>query len=143
MLTLCGTCTRYYYMYNQNYCQDIKAEFIKAAFSVSKELVISKKVLTFVSKELREDYNTFAKYDEAYHNTDLTIYPNKRIILNGVSQDEKTAFIFYERGGHAIHYFLIICRFQRNEVLVARFDLKARYENVEDLKAKVVNEECF
>lgn len=125
-------------------CEKLKKEFLLSKFTCSTALMVPKGVLTFLNKEKKDEYS-FAKYGEAYNSTDIPVYPNKRIIFNGVQNDLNLGFIFYERGGIAITRLLLIYQIQNKNIYVTHFNIINKYETIEELQKNVmsINPSCF
>ncbi|MCB9331368.1 MAG: hypothetical protein H6574_09820 [Lewinellaceae bacterium] len=120
----------YIYIDNGNtICKDLQNEFIKSKFTCSKDLDAPVGLIRHLSKTLKEDY-TIAKYGKEYNKTDIPVYPNKRIIYNGIRSDLKFGFVLYEKGGLAITRHLILYK----KTWVTQFWLKGAYLTIEDLK---------
>jgi len=138
-----GCNPRYVYLNKGNLnCDNIKNEFITSQFMHSKELMIPDRILKFLSKKHKEDF-TFAKNGDEYNNTDIRVYPNKRIIYTGVSDDLKFGFVFYEKGGLAISKNLILYKITKKKVFVTQFRLKKAFPTIDLLKENIKEAACF
>jgi len=104
--------------------------------------MVPDKILKFLSKQHKDDF-TLAKYSEEYNTTDIRLYPNKRIIYNGVRDDLKLGFVFYEKGGLAISKNLILYKRMKNKVFVTQFRLKEKYPTFDLLKENIKDATCF
>jgi hypothetical protein len=138
-----GCSPKYIYLRKGNYiCETLKKEFIASNLVGSKDMMIPQSVLNTLSKEFHEDF-TFAKYGEEYNNTDLSVYPNKRIILTGISQDSKLGFAVYEKGGLVISNYLILYKTVDKKVYSTTFFLEEKYSTMELLKKNIQQYACF
>lgn len=121
-------------------CEDLEKKFLTTAFRCSNQLMIPESILTLLSKETKDNY-TFAEYGQDYNNTDITVYPNKRLIFNGVQDNRRTGFIFYERGGIAASRMLLVYERRGETVYAAHFYIPSvpEVETLEGLKKQMVS----
>lgn len=122
----------------KSHCEVLERLFLTSEFRCSRKLLIPDEVLTFLSRKTKDDY-FFAEYGQDYNNTDIPVYPNKRIIFNGIQENMDVGFVFYEKGGVSVMRLLLVYVVKNKTINISYFYITGlcEVETVEDLKKHV------
>lgn len=143
VIVVTGCKTRYVYLSEGNRsCESLKNEFITSTLTCSDQLIVSADILKYLSEKLNEDY-TLSKKNEEFNTTDIRVYPNKRMIFNGVRSDSKFGFLYFEKGGLAMTYNLILYKIIDKKIYITQIWINKKYETIDSLKESAKNAPCF
>jgi hypothetical protein len=108
-------------------------EFLAISFDSCSQHEIQPGIIKILEKQYREEY-IFALSNDDYNRTDIPVYPNKRFLFAGYNPIHDFGFFYFEKGGIALSYNLVIYKKQKNITRVASISFFQKSNSINDLK---------